>query len=418
MRRFYPWYVVGVLMLASMLSLLDRQILSLLVGPVRAQFGLDDGQIGLLLGLVFALAFALAGPPLAALVDRGHRRNLVIAALLFWSAALAGLALARDYGELLLARAALAAGEAALAPAAYSLIASYFPPGRTARANSVYGIGVYLGIGVAVLIGGLLTSMGARQGTLVLPWLGAVAPWQSVLLLLTLAGPLMALLLLTVREPPRTAAQAQARGDLRELWRQRRILLPLAPGFAMLSLSGYGAAAWLPSYFMRNHGWSAAQFGVAYGLVVVVAGIAGALLGGWLADRPRNRDGVEAPLRLSLIATVGGLLTGLLYLAPVDPWLAMLLLVPATVCIALPGALWPTALQRLLPIGVLGRAVALCLLAINLLGLGLGPTLVGAVNHRLFAQDQALNLSMLLVCGGAQLLALLLLRTAWRAARR
>lgn len=416
MRRFYPWYVVGVLMLVSMLSLLDRQILSLLVAPLRAEFGINDAQVGLLLGIVFAGAYALAGLPLAHAADRGHRRNLILFGVLVWSAATGALAYAQDYGDLLLARAAVAVGEAALAPAAYSLIASTFPPGQTARANSVYAMGVYLGVGVAVVIGGALTQLSQSGAALALPGFGAVRPWQYVLLLLALAGPVMALLLLTVREPARVV-HGPARAGLGALWAHRRLLLLHNLGFAMFSLSGYASAAWLPAYFMRNHGWTPGQFGLAYGLIVMVFGCAGALFGGWLADRPGNRGSVAAPLRIGAATAAASLLAGLGYLLPVDGALAMALVMPAAFCIAMPGGLWPAALQRLLPQEVVGRAVAVCLLLVNLLGLGLGPTLVGLINH-LLGQDQALALSLLIVCGGAQLLALLLLRAARREASR
>lgn len=418
LSRYYPWYVVGVLMLASTLSLLDRQILNLLVGSLRADFGINDSQVGLLLGLCFAVAYSVAGLPLGALADRGNRRNLIIAGLLFWSGAVAALAYARGYGDLLIARAAVAVGEAALAPAAYSLIASSFPPHQVARANSIYALGVCLGVGAAVAIGGLLTQVSVQPGATTLPLLGELRPRQYVLVLLALAGPLLALLLLTVREPPRPAPAGGRRPGLRLLWAHRRLLLLHNLGFAMFALSAYASAAWLPSYFIRNHGWTPGAFGLAYGLSVMLAGGAGVLFAGWLADRPRHRGDAAAPLRLGVYTAVASLLFGLGYLLPVDSRLAMAGVVPAAFLLSMPSVLWPAALQRLLPVEVLGRAVALSLMLTNLLGLGLGPTLVGVLNHAVFNDDQALDKSMFLVCGGAQLLAALLLRAALRAARQ
>lgn len=413
-HRLYPWSVVGVLLLTSMLSFLDRQILSLLVVPLRAEFLLTDTQMGLLLGGAFALAYSLAGFPLAWVADRGHRRNLIIAGLMFWSLAAAATALARDFGDLLLARAALAVGEAALAPAAYSLIASYFPPSQAARATSVYGLGVYLGVGVAVLLGGLLLRMVEWGVGWTLPWIGAVRPWQMALLMLGAIGPIMALLLLTVREPPRTAPQTTTgAADWRLLDGRWPALLLLTAGFSLMALSGYASSAWLPSYFVRTHGWSVGSFGVVYGGIVVLFGGAGVLFGGWLADRWSAAGRRDSALRVGLIGAVGSTLFGLWFLLPVDSRIAAALIAPAAFAQAMPAGVWAAALRRLVPAPMLARATALVLLAATLGGLGLGPTLVGWLSHRL-PGGAGLALPLLVVCATAQVLAVLALLAARR----
>ena len=413
-RSYYPWFVVGVLLLTSMLSFLDRQILSLLVAPIRAQFQIGDAQMGLLLGGVFALAYSAAGLPLSYMADRGHRRNLIIAGLLFWSLATAATALSRSFGDLLLARALLAIGEAALAPAAYSLIAAYFPPQHAARATSVYALGVYLGIGVAVLIGGLMLQM-VESGTLwTIPVVGKIQPWQSVLLVLGAVGPVVAIALLAVREPPRSvrteAADPMDWGLLKGRW---SAILLLATGFALVSMSGYASAAWLPSYFVRTHGWSAGTFGVTYGCIVALFGSLGVLFGGWLADRWSAAGHSDAALRVGLLSSAGSSLFGLWYLLPINSHIAAALIAPAAFLIAMSGVLWAAALRHLVPEAVLGRATAICLLLITLAGLGLGPTLVGWLSHNLF-EEQSLMLPLLIVCGGAQLLGGLVLWSARR----
>lgn len=413
-HRFYPWFVVGVLLLTSMLSFLDRQILSLLVVPLRAEFLLTDAQMGLLLGGAFALAYSLAGFPLAWVADRGHRRNLIIVGLLFWSLAAAATALARGFGDLLLARAALAVGEAALAPAAYSLIASYFPPSQAGRATSVYGLGVYLGVGVAVLLGGLLLRRVEWGVGWTLPWIGAVRPWQMGLLMLGAIGPIMALLLLTVREPPRTTLQAKnGAADWRLLDGRWPVLLLLTTGFSLMALSGYASSAWLPSYFVRTHGWSVGSFGMVYGGIVVLFGGAGVLFGGWLTDRWSAAGHRDSVLRVGLIGAVGSTLFGLWFLLPVDSRIAAALIAPAAFAQAMPAGVWAAALRRLVPATMLARATALVLLAMTLSGLGLGPTLVGWLSHRL-PGSASLALPLLVVCGTAQVLAVLALLAARR----
>nr|WP_301334423.1 MFS transporter [Solimonas sp. SE-A11] len=401
----YLWFVVGVLLLTSMLSFLDRQVLSLLVAPLQAEFQIGDAQVGLLLGGVFGLAYVLAGLPLSYVADRGHRRNLIIAGLLFWSLATAATALSRSFGDLLLARAALAIGEAALAPAAYSLIAAYAPPHQAARATSVYSLGVYLGAGAAVLIGGVLLQMIESGAYWTLPVIGAVQPWQAVLLLLASAGPALALLLLAVREPPRTVPASQAGSAQWTLLRGRwSVILLLASGFALMGMSGYASSAWLPSYFVRTHGWSVATFGMTYGIIISVFGGAGVLFGGWLADRWTAAGHRDAVLRVGLLASAGSVVFGLWFLLPIDGRVAAAFIAPSTFTIAMTGGLWAAGLRQLVPVVMIGRATALCLMIMTLAGLGLGPTLVGWLSHAFFKGDGSLAMPLLLVCGGSQIL--------------
>lgn len=407
----YPWVVVGLLVLTSMLSFMDRQIVSLLVAPIRAQFQIGDAQMGLLMGGVFALAYSLAGVPLSYIADRSHRRNLIVAGVLFWSLATISMALARSFGDLLLARAALAVGEAALAPAAYSLIAAYFPPQQAARAASVYALGVYLGVGMAVAVGGVLLHLVSGQAVGVVPGLGAVQPWQAALLVLGLIGPILALvLLLGLREPTRLLRPAPVAaaewGLLKGRW---STLVPMAIGFALLGLSGYASSAWLPSYFVRTHHWPVASFGFVYGAIVMLFGSAGALFGGWLTDRWSAAGRRDAALRVGLISALGSTLFGLWFLLPVDSRLAVALLAPSSFLLAMVGGVWAAALRQLVPISLLGRTTALCLMLNTLAGLGLGPTLVGWLSHTLSGGAGSLALPLLIVCGGAQGLAALAL---------
>ncbi len=401
----YPWFVVAVLLLTSMLSFLDRQILSLLVAPIRAEFHIGDAQMGLLLGGVFALAYSAAGLPLGYIADRGHRRNLIVAGLAFWSLATAATAAARGFEELLLARIALGIGEAALAPAAYSLIAAYFPPQQAARATSVYGLGVYLGVGVAVLAGGVLLKLAEGGAQWSLPVLGTIKPWQMVLLVLGAVGPVLALLLFAIREPPRGMPVAGVGvaewGLLKGCW---RAILLLAAGFALMGLSGYASSAWLPSYFVRTHGWAVSTFGMVYGGIVMVFGCAGVLFGGWLTDRWAAAGHRDAVLRVGLLSSVGSTLFGLWFLLPVDSRVAALLIAPAVFLIAMSGGIWAAGLRLIVPPSMLGRTAALCLMLMTLSGLGLGPTLVGWLSHALSGGTGTLALPLLIVCGGAQLL--------------
>ncbi|MGQ0623031.1 MAG: spinster family MFS transporter [Panacagrimonas sp.] len=417
--RIYPWYVVGILMLAFVFSFVDRQILNLLVGPVRQDLGIGDTQVSLLLGPAFALFFVLAGLPLGRLADSHSRRGLITLGLVFWSLATAACGFARSFEHLFLARACVGIGEAVLAPAAYSLIADYFPRERRATALSVHATGIYIGAGLALMLGGLVIVFAARHGPMTLPLLGETRPWQVVFLVVGAAGILFSPLLLTVREPPRGAQHAAA--PLSEVFahfrRNRRVLLCHNFGFAFLALSGYASAAWLPTFFIRVHGWNAGTIALVYGAIVAVFCIAGVVFGGWLADRWLRRGRSDATLRVGRLAALLLPLLGLLYVFPSNGWIAAALIVPAAFLAGMPTGVAPAALQDLMPANLRGQASALSVLVVNLVGLGLGPSAVALCTDYVFEDDRAVGWSLLVVCGTAQLLAAALLHAGLGAFR-
>ena len=170
----YAWFVVGVLMLAYMNSFIDRQILSLLVEPIRADLGISDTQVSLLAGLAFSIFYTLMGVPLARLADQSNRRNIILVGIGSWSIMTALCGAAQNFWQLFLARIGVGVGEAALSPAAFSMIADYFPKQRLARAISVYSMGVYFGAGLALMIGGVVIKMVSALPPTVLPVIGEV----------------------------------------------------------------------------------------------------------------------------------------------------------------------------------------------------------------------------------------------------
>ena len=182
------WVTVTILMLAYVLSFIDRQILNLLVGPIRRDLAISDTEMSLLMGFSFALFYTLCGIPLGRLADRTSRRGLIAAGVLVWSAMTAACGLARHYWHFLFARVGVGAGEAALSPAAYSLIADSFPPERRATAISVYSMGIYVGSGLAFLLGGVVIQFASAQGDMTLPLVGTIRPWQLIFLLLGVVG--------------------------------------------------------------------------------------------------------------------------------------------------------------------------------------------------------------------------------------
>ena len=395
------WSTVAILMLAYVLSFIDRQILNLLVGPIRRDLVISDTQMSLLMGLSFALFYTVCGIPLGRLADTKSRRGLIAIGVLFWSAMTAACGMARLYWQFLLCRIGVGVGEAALSPAAYSLIADSFPAERRATAISVYSMGVYLGSGLAFLLGGLVIKFASAQGDVLLPVLGEVRPWQLIFLILGAAGVLFTLLLLAVREPARRGVGAGVAVPLVEVGRylraNRRTVLYHNFGFAGLAFAGYGSAAWIPTFFIRTYGWDAGHVGVVYGSIVAVFGCLGIVFGGRLADWMAKRGRTDANMRVGLYAAMAALPCVASFPLMDNALWAAVLMAPTVFCLSMPFGVAPAAIQEIMPSAMRGQASAIYLFVITLIGLGIGPTAVALVTDYLFADDQALRYSLLIV---------------------
>ena len=407
------WSTVAILMLAYVLSFIDRQILNLLVGPIRRDLVISDTQMSLLMGLSFALFYTVCGIPLGRLADTKSRRGLIAVGVLFWSAMTAACGMARLYWQFLLCRIGVGVGEAALSPAAYSLIADSFPAERRATAISVYSMGVYLGSGLAFLLGGLVIKFASAQGDVLLPVLGEVRPWQLIFLILGAAGVLFSLLLLAVREPSRRGVGAGVAVPLAEVGRylraNRRTVLYHNFGFAGLAFAGYGSAAWIPTFFIRTYGWDAGHVGVVYGSIVAVFGCLGIVFGGRLADWMAKRGRTDANMRVGLYAAMAALPCVASFPLMDNALWAAVLMAPTVFCLSMPFGVAPAAIQEIMPSAMRGQASAIYLFVITLIGLGIGPTAVALVTDYLFADDQALRYSLLIVSTLAVASSLLLL---------
>jgi MFS family permease len=205
--RAYAWYAVGVLTVAYVFSFIDRQILNLLVGPIRRDLGISDTKMSLLMGFSFAVFYSFFGIPLGRLADSKSRRTIIAVGMVLWSMLTAGGGLAKYFWHFLLLRMGVGGGEAALSPSAYSLISDYFPKETRATAISVYSMAFYIGSGIAFLLGGLVVGFDSAKSGWSVPVVGAVRPWQLVFFIVGLPGALLAVLLYTMREPTRKGAR-------------------------------------------------------------------------------------------------------------------------------------------------------------------------------------------------------------------
>jgi len=420
----YAWYVVFVLMVCYALSFVDRQILSLLVGPMKRDLAISDTRIGLLQGIAFAAFYSLMGLPLGRLADTRNRRNVIFAGVVLWSLLTGVCSAARSFWSLFLARMGVGVGEATLSPSAFSLISDYFPKEKLGAALSVYSMGIFIGSGLALVAGGSVVDAVTRMPAVTLPLLGSVAPWRFTFLIVGLPGLGFAPLLYTVREPVRrelmllastgAPARLQIHEVVAELKMRWQSVLGISVGMVFQSMCTFAFVAWAPTFFQRIHGWSAGQSGRALGLLILVFGCLGMSAGGRLCDHWQKQGVREAPLRVAIVSGIGaGILFALAMTAKQAGW-TLLLLAPGLFFLALPIGSSYAALQLIFPNQVRGQVSALFLLILSLGGPTLGALLPGLLNDYVFRNEKMIGPSLAITIGVASALTLVVFRAVYR----
>jgi MFS family permease len=399
----YAWYVVFVLMICYTLSFVDRQLLSLLVGPIKRDLLISDTEMGLLLGFAFAVFYTFAGLPIGRLVDTYGRRNPIAIGIFLWSIMTALCAAARSYWTLFLARIGVGVGEATLTPAAFSLISDYFPAEKLGLAISVYTMGIFFGSGVALAIGGTIVDSVMHLPALHLPLLGTIATWRLSFLLVGIPGVFVALLVYTVREPMRKNLLRTADGRVAEL-NTREVLAQIrqrwqsfwgmAFGQVFQSIASYAFLSWAPTFFQRMHGWTAGQAGRALGVLVLSCGCLGMYVGGLLCDRWLRKGIAEGPLRVATISAVGScVFLGLATLMH-SAQLSLILIAPGLFFQAMPIGTIYAAVQLIFPNQIRGQVSALFMFTLNMGGIGLGPLIPGVLNDHVFHNERMIGPSV------------------------
>lgn len=407
----YSWYVVFVLMLALMVAYIDRQILSLLVQPIKRDLGISDTQIGLLAGFAFALFYTILGLPIARLADRWNRQRIITVGILAWSIMTALCGLAKSYGMLFFARVGVGVGEAALSPSAYSIMADYFPPEKLARAIGVYVMGLYLGTGLAMLGGAAIVSITLNIPEVSLPLLGTLYTWQLAFLLAAIPGFVVLLLLMTVREPSRRIFRADGSSSVTEArpvsWRevfayigqQRRYfaLLTIAASFVGTIITAY--LVWVPEFLRRTHGVPIVDAGLLFGVLLIAFGMPGTFAGGWFAGFLRRRNRKDAEMLAALVATAAIFPLGLFVPLAPNATLAMLGLGPLIFCLSMPQGLGPAMVQLTTPNHMRAQVTAVFTLLAVLTGYTAGGALVAMITDYVFRDENTLNYSLAIVTG-------------------
>ncbi len=396
-------YSLGLLFTAYILSFIDRQILALLVGPIRADFGISDFEYSLLAGAAFALLYAIAGLPLGRLADRYSRRMIVSGSVFFWSLMTVGCGLTKNFTQLFIARMGVGAGEAGLSPPAYSLILDSFRPQHVGFAMSFYKLGVKVGAGLALVIGGILYDFYDSLGVLSLPLVGEIKPWQATLISVGAPGMLLSLLFLTIEEPKRKGlvsedGEALAAIPLKDvmafIWQNRRVYLCLLLGSSMMAMAQYGSGAWYPEMFTRNHGFSKSEAGVSFGMIVLIAGSLGVMIAAWVASQFKKRGYDDANVRTMFLAAI--IAVPFTVIAPLsgDPDRTLLLLWPAVLLSGSYLGIMAVSIVEITPNQMRGQITAVYIFATSMLGMALGGSVLAAFTDFLYQDDALLHYSI------------------------
>jgi MFS family permease len=412
----YAWYVVVILTIAYVFSFLDRQILALLVEPIRADLNISDTQMSLLQGLAFGIFYTLLGIPIGRLADKRSRRAIIATGITIWCLMTAACGLAKNFMQLFLARVGIGVGEATLNPSAFSLISDYFPREKRGRPMSFYNMGVSLGAGIAMVLGGQIIAWVFSQPQPELPVVGTLFHWQVVFIMVGLPGLLVAALMITVREPERKGKIKLEDGTANDvipvrdvalfLWERKSTYGTLFIGMSVVTIIGYGYFSWIPTMFMRTWGWSISEIAFAYGVVILIFGPLGVNFGGWLADRWYNKGRKAAHMRVTLLGAC--ILVPASAVAPLmpTPELAVVMLAPAMLGGAIPTATAGAALMMIVPNQMRAQTTAIYYFVINVLGLTLGPLMIALVTDRVFQDDAMLRYSIAIVSSVSGILAL------------
>ena len=373
----YRYYVAWLLCGVYTISIMDRQLVAILVEPIRTEFALQDWHMGLLSGLAFALFYTTLGVPLARLADRNNRVKIMAVSLLVWSAFTGLTGIAKTFVHLLIARVGVAVGEAGCNPAAYSLIGDYFEARRRATALSIFQMGGYIGSFLGLLLGG---------------WVGHTYGWRVAFLLVGLPGIGVALLMkLTLRElprgfsdPVRAVVEPPPVGKVVRDLLAKTSFVHLAFAAALHNFAVYGVGNWYAAFLMRSHGMNVAKAGTILAICTVIGGAAGTYIGGMLSDRlaTRRHDSRYYLWVPALSLLIGFPLSqGVLFFD--DTRIVIALLSPVVMCSAAYLAPSITATYGLVGIRERALASAVLLFIINLIGLGLGPLLAGIASDQL-----------------------------------
>jgi MFS family permease len=374
------WYTVFVLALVAMLGQIDRGAISLMVQPMKRDLDLSDTQVSLLIGFAFTFFYAIFGPPISRIADRGMRRGVIASSLAIWSVGTSLCGLAQNFWGFFAARGVVGAAESGSSPASLSMIANVIPRNRLPRAFAIYNAGVMGGMALSLVVGGVLLGMFSHIEPFHVAGIGIIRDWQIVFMLLGIPGLLVAtLVMMTVPEPQIKAGHKPKGYPIREvfafIWANRAMHIPLLLGVLIMSMQTFGINAWGPAFYERTYGWGPEIAGPWLGGVSLGTTLVGLVIGAKFAEWMGERYD-SANLRVLFVAQI----TSIPFVAAAPlmptPELALLLTGTGGILAGMGGPAYNAALQLSTPNQMRGQINALYLFTIAAVGGGLGPLIV------------------------------------------
>lgn len=399
--RGFVWYGLVCLLLCYFVFYVDRNILTLLVAPVRRDLGINDTQMGILQGISFSLFYGLMGIPFGWLADRVSRRNILIFGISIWGLSTIASGFTTTFTELVITRMGLGLGEASLLPAAYSLISDYFPKAQRGRAVGAFGIGGFGGIGLSYIIGGAVLASFRGVDTVALPFVGQTSLWHAAFIVVGLGTLVLAVLVAGVHEAPRlgsrreivagAAAQVTFPQHLRKHWVSFTVVVG---AYCCVGIVAIGWFAWLPTYFIREFKMAPPVVGFQVGWVTTVSGVLGAVTGGFIADwmmRRGVRGGKLPTLVILFLAWIPCALGIWLF---DDPTISLICVFVFTFADGIGLQQYANVMQEMFPNHLRARSIAAWIVCMNFLAYGTGPLLYGLATDYVFHGDTGLRYAL------------------------
>ncbi len=409
------YYSLIVMTIVVMFTVIDRQIMSVMIEPMKETYQVSDTMIGLLVGAAFSITYGIAGLPIARFADQTNRRNLVAASIGFWSFCTAACGICQNYWQIFIARLGIGIGESGYGPAAWSIATDNFPREKVAMATGTYGIGAMVGTGMAMFMGGAVLALVQGMPLVELPFGGVIHPWQWAFIVVGLPGLLWALVVMTTKEPPRrgvAAGEKSPKVPLKELgkwlkddWRTYTAVIPAS---GMKQLIAAGQQVWGVTFFHREFDWSVSYSAVMMGLMTIIVSPVAMILGGKLSEYLAKNGRHDANLRVVIYGLLGSV--PCLALAPQLPnGYASLTLFGVGIFIGTlgfgPGI---AAFQVITPNRMRAQVSALSQFGSNVLAYALAPVIVALFTDFVFRDPAMLKYSMTATTLSMGIIALLL----------
>jgi len=407
-KPLYAWFFTSILLLAYIISFIDRQMINYLVVPIKEDMGLTDFEISFIQGWGFVLAYIIFSIPFGRIVDKVNRVRVLIGGIIIWSVATAACGFSKNSWQLVLSRSGVGAGEAALTPASWSIISDLFPVEKRSFPMSIYLMGPYIGQGLSLLFGAQILRIYNEPVTLFESII--VQPWQIIFLIIAVPGVILGLLMFALKDPVRkevlVSEKEEGTDSIKEVFayviKNIGAYMPLLIGSAFIVVLLYGVQSWVPTFLHRIHGWEHTRIGDQYGLVALFAGSLGVVSGPMAEKYLTKLNFNAATIIVCIITAVALTIIGPITFLSLSSDIVLIGIFITSFFITLPLALFATSLQNITPNQYRGVVTGLYVFTVNITGYGLGPMVVAFFTDKVFKSEMAIDLSMaamFLICG-------------------